>query len=166
MRRSAFCTSLFCSILSVSTRSESWPTLAYYVDSCVLIVLCRTERYEDGFRYKLEETWKGVYTPDLFYHKPDEGYLYTGSWHGNEKQKEGLQTVFFFTSSNHPAWTKGKLLDHSTSFQITDGKLTYASTGDFGIRREYTLPEFRKVITDRVRELFASDLQNRIRSSN
>ena len=87
MRRSTFCVSLLCSVLAVPARAEYSPALPQYVDSCVLIVLCRTERYKDGFRYKIEETWKGVYTPDLFYHKPDEGYLYTGSWHGNENQK-------------------------------------------------------------------------------
>ena len=144
---------------------ETWPTLHQYVDSSVLIVLCRTERSKDGFRYKVEETWKGVYTPALFYHTPEEGYLYTGSWHGNEGQKEGVQTVFFFTAGNHPSWTNGKLLEHSTSFRVADGKLIYASTSDSGIRKEYTLTDFRKAITERVRQNFADELEKRIKSN-
>lgn len=125
-----------------------------YVDSCVLIVLCQTESFKDGFRYKIEETWKGVYSPKLFEYEPDEGYLYTGAWHGNENQKEGTRTVFFFTATKR---TKGKFVDHSTAFQIKDGKLTYASTGDPGVPKDYTVAEFRKTILERVRRKFAAE---------
>lgn len=149
-------------IIAGVARAETWPTLPQYVDDCVLIVLCRTERFKDGFRYKIEETWKGVYSPALFYHTPDEGYLFTGSWHGNESQKEGVQTVFFFTAGNHPSWTKGKLLDHSTSFQVAGGKVIYASTG---FPKDYTLSDFRKAISERVRQSFADELEKRVRSN-
>lgn len=164
MRFPALVSLLFCWLLATPSRAEFWPTLPQYVDQCVLIVLCKTEGYEGGYRHKVEETWKGVYSPELFYHKPDEGYLYTGSWHGNEDQKEGGMTVFFFTP-NSPTWTKGKLLDHSTAFQIKDGKLTYAATGGTWVAKEYAVPDFRKEITERVRQTFAAELENRIKSS-
>lgn len=151
MKRRHFVSILVAAALPRAASAEVWPTLNNYVDQCVLIVLCRTEPFKDGFRYKIEETWKGVYSPELFYYKPDEGYLYAGSWHGNEGQKGGARTVFFFTASNSPDWAKGKLVDHSTSFQIKDGKLTYALTGDWGVPKDYTVEEFRKAILERGR---------------
>ena len=165
MKQLANLLALSFAVIVGAAKAETWPTLPQYVDSSVLIVLCRTERSKDGLRYKVEETWKGVYSPALFYHTPEEGYLYTGSWHGNEGQKEGVQTVFFFTAGNHPSWTKGKLLDHSTSFQVADGKLIYASTSDSGFRKEYTLSDFRKAIAERVRQHFADELKEQIQSN-
>lgn len=134
-------------VLSATPSSaESWPTLEDYVRRCVLIVKCRTEVKDKAVMYRVLETWKGKYSPDLFHHKPAEGYLYTNTWHGNEGPTEGREVIFFFTNSNQPAWTKGKLLHHSTSFVITGGKLVYASTDRGGLRKEYTVEDFKKAV--------------------
>jgi hypothetical protein len=135
-------------VVVVPTRgsAETWPSLETYVNQCVLIVKCRTEFKEKTVRYRVVETWKGRYSPDLFYHKPPAGYLYSGTWHGNESSSEGREVIFFFTADNQPAWTKGKLLDHSTSFVVKDGKVIYASTDRSGYRKEYTVAAFKKVI--------------------
>src|SRR5262245_10515279 len=123
VRLATFCAFAIALVNASIVRAEYWPSLEQYVSSCVLIVHCRTESQGKEVRYKVIETWKGVYSTDLFYHKPPEGYLYTGTWHGNESPADGREVVFFFTAHNHPLWTKGLLLDHSTTFTIADGKL-------------------------------------------
>jgi len=143
-------------------RAESWPTHEQYVDSCVLIVLCRAEVKDNKVSYRILETWKGVYSPDLFYHKPPDGYLFTGTWHGNDSPKDGRESVFFFTAHNHPLWTKGLLLDHSTNFVISNGKLTYASTGNPGESRDYTVTEFRSAIQQLVRAEYAKKVKDQV----
>lgn len=125
--------------------AETWPSLETYVKWCVLIVKCKTEVEGNEVKYKVVEVWKGKYSPDLFYHRPPDGYIYTGTWHGNDAPTDGREVIFFFTNNNHPSWTRGKLLDHSTSFLVKDGKLIYAST-NFGLRKEYTVEEFKKAI--------------------
>jgi hypothetical protein len=128
-------------------RAERWPDLQTYVKECSLIVYCKTEVKDRTVRYRVVESWKGEYRPDLFYHRPPPGYLYTGTWHGNEGPADGREVIFFFTADNQPAWANGKLLDHSTSFVVSGGKVVYAST-NFGMRREYTVPEFKKAVLD------------------
>jgi hypothetical protein len=98
--------------------------------------------------YKVDEVWKGKYSPDLFYNKPPAGYLYTGTEHGNEKPTDGREVIFFFTNDNQPAWTKGTILVHSTTFVVTDGKLIYAETGDDGVRQEFSVSGFKKAILE------------------
>ena len=145
---------LFSLTFALPASAEHWPTLEEYVDDCVLIVFCRTEIQNDEIRYKVMETWKGVYAPELFCHKPEEGYLYTSAWHGNESPASGREVIFFFTPHNHPQWADGRLDHHSTTFVVTNGKLIWASTADWG-RREYTLEEFRTKIKERVRSEYA-----------
>ena len=128
-----------------AVRAELWLPLEAYVELCVLIVKCKTEVGEKKVKYKVEEVWKGRYSPDLFHHKTDEGYLHTGTGHGNESPTNGREVIFFFTGGNHPSWTKGKLLHHSTSFVVKDGKVIYAST-DLSNRKEYTVEDFKKAI--------------------
>ena len=134
------------SLVSTVAVAETWPPLETYVKWCVLIVKCKTEVEGKKVKYKVDETWKGEYSPDLFHHTPPDGYLYTGTWHGNEAPTNGREVIFFYTKGNHPSWTKGKLLDHSTSFVVKDGKLVYASTSRSGLRKEYTVEEFKKAI--------------------
>lgn len=161
MKRRIFITALFAACLPLTTHAEVWPPLDDYVDSCVLIVQCKSERYKDGLRYKVTEVWKGVYTPELFYGEPEEGYLYANGWHGNTSGTEGAQTIFFFTPYS-PKWAGGKLVGHSTAFPIADGKLIYAATGNPGEPKEFTLDEFRAVITKRVRSTYASEVRKKI----
>ena len=125
--------------------AETWPPLKNYVELCTLIVRCKTEVEGKTVKYKVEESWKGKYSPELFHKKPPTGYLFTNSWHGNESPVSGREVIFFFTNSNQPSWTKGKLLSHSTSFVVNEGKVVYAST-NFSMRKEYTVDDFKKKI--------------------
>lgn len=132
-------------LVSAVARAETWIGLNNYVKSCDLIVLCRTEVKAGSVKYRVSETWKGEYRPDLFYHKPSTGFLHTGEWHGNESPTDGREIIFFFDGGSQPEWTKGKLLDHSTSFVVTDGKVVYAAT-DRNLRQEYSVADFKKAI--------------------
>jgi len=147
--------------IALPVRAESWPTFEEYVDSCVLVAYCRTELDKNRLRYKVIETWKGVYSPDLFYHKPEEGYLYTNTWHGNESPEDGKEIVFFFTYRNHPLWSEGRLVSHSTAFVVANGKLVWASTADGG-GKEYGLAEFRSKVLERVRTEFAKAAKTQV----
>lgn len=149
------------SLFTSPVRAEAWLSLSQYVDSCVLIVVCRAEPHKEGLRYKVEETWKGVYTPELFYHEPEEGYLITNAWHGNEDRKAGDRIILFFTAENQPPWSKGKLTHHSTAFPLQDDKLVYGSTSD-KYRKQYSLADFRSAVGAQVRRRFAADVKQRI----
>ena len=126
--------------------AEDWPTLDECVKLCVLIVKCKTEMEKDLIKYRVLETWKGNYSPDLFYHRPPEGYLYNNTWHGNENPKEGQEIIFFFEVDNQSSSTeKEKLFFHSTAFPIKEGKIIYAST-NIMMRKEYKVEAFKKEI--------------------
>jgi hypothetical protein len=133
-------------LLSSAALAETWLPLDTYVRLCVLIVKCKTEVKDEKVQYKVDDVWKGKYSPDMFYHRPPDGYLYTSTWHGNDKPTDGREVIFFFTNDNHPSWTKGKILDHSTSFVVSDGKVVYASTADDDLRKEYSVVEFKNAI--------------------
>jgi hypothetical protein len=131
--------------------AESWPSLVTYVDQCVLIVKCKTEDKGGKVKFKVLETWKGKYSPDLFYDNPPNGYLYAERAHGNDSPAAGREMIFFFTRHNQPVFAKGKLVSHSTCFNVNDGKLVYASTDDpRGHRKEYLLDSFKKAVASAV----------------
>lgn len=128
--------------------SESWPSLEKYVEECVLIVKCKTEK-KAKFQYRILETWKGEYNPDqfLFYDTPPEGCIYAHQNQGNDRPRNGREVIFFFTTRNQPVFAKGKLEHHSTCFNIEDGKVIYAENSDFDENeKEYTVEEFKKAI--------------------
>src|SRR5262249_44095483 len=129
--------------------AESWPTLESFVHECVLIVKCKTELKADGVRYRVLETWKGKYSPDLFHSRPPDGYLLTDTGNGNTNPTDGRAVIFFFTRRNQPAFAKGKLVSHATCFVIAAGKVIYASTSlpePYGLRKEYTVEGFKKAV--------------------
>ena len=132
---------IFCNVVF----AEMWPPLNEYVKSCVLIVKCRVEIDKDIVKYRVLENWKGKYSPDLFYEKPEDGYVSTNTWHGNEDPKDGKDVIFFFTTKNNPSWAKGKISAHSTAFSVKNNKIVYASTNRV-LREEYTIEEFKKEI--------------------
>ena len=68
--------------------------------------------------------------------------------HSGRKSYAGQEAVFFFTGD--PA--KEKYSGSSTSFDVNDGKLIYAETGDWGVRKACSLEEFKKAIAKIVAE--------------
>lgn len=126
--------------------AEQWPSLEQYVEECVLIVKCKTEK-KAKFQYRVLETWKGNFNPDqfLFYDTPPEGCLFAHQNHGNDRPRNGREVIFFFTMRNQPVFAKGKLEHHSTCFNIEDGKVLYAENSDFD-EMEYTVDEFKSAI--------------------
>ena len=127
-----------------------WPPLSDYVKECCLIVRCKTEVKPTGVRYRVLETWKGKYSPELFYRTPPEGYLFTNDSHGNGSPADGREIVFFFTNGNQPAFANGKLENHSAAFVVTDGNVVYASTSlpedAGGFRKKCTLQGFKAAV--------------------
>jgi hypothetical protein len=134
-------------LTSTNSMAEAWPPLGHYVKMCDLIILCTTEMADDKPIFKVEEVWKGEYrTTDfnefLQSRIPKQGYLPTDfNLHSGRKSHNGQKVVFFFTPAEH------KYGGSSTSFDVRDGKLIYAETGNPGMAEEYTLENFKKVIT-------------------
>ncbi len=131
--------------------AEDWPSLEDYVDECVLIVKCKTER-KVKFQYQVLETWKGKYSPDLFLFDdtPPEGCLFAHQNAGNDRPRNGREVIFFFTRRNQPVFAKGKFEHHSACFNIEDGKVIWAETSEFDAK-EYTVDEFKRAITSIVK---------------
>jgi len=141
-------TSVLILLIATASYAELWHPLEKYVEICSLIVHCKTEIKGDKVQYKVIESWKGKYSPDLFYNTPPEGYLFAFSNHGADSPINGEEIIFFFNKNhNQPNWANGKLAVHSTAFSVTDGKLIYGSTSD-SERKEYSLEEFKNAILD------------------
>ncbi len=83
-------------LLAVPAFAETWLPLEKYVKLCVLIVKCETEVEGKNVKYKVDEEWKGKYSPDLFHNRPPDGYLYTNTWHGNENPVDGREVIVAF----------------------------------------------------------------------
>jgi transcriptional regulator with XRE-family HTH domain len=146
MKTKTMSTAVVCVLICTTSVAESWPTLDEYVKRCDLIVLCETEIVDEQPIFKVTEEWKGKYkTTDFNEHLqarvPNPGYLPAGlGLHSGGKSYARQKVVFFFTHA------KEKYNGSSTSFDVRGGKLIYAETGWPGMRKEYTLNEFKKAI--------------------
>jgi hypothetical protein len=140
MKTMTMCTTVICVLTCAISRAELWPSLPEYIKSCDLIVLCETEMAEDKPVFKITEQWKGEYKPTDFNKYlqariPKPGYLPAGlGLHSGRKSQPRQEVIFCFTQ------VKVRKYDgSSTSFDVRDGKLVYAETGDPGVPKEYTL---------------------------
>lgn len=119
---------------------------------CDLIILCETEMLDDKPVFKVLEEWKGEFKATDFNKYlqariPKPGYLPAGlGLHSGRKSHIGQKVVFFFTHLK-----ERKYDGSSTSFDVRDGRLIYAETGNPGVPQEYTLSEFKKAIAEIVR---------------
>ncbi len=101
------------------------------VELADLIVRCKAEVEGNTVKYRVVETWKGKYSPDLFYHNPDLGYYrppegYVSVATVREKERlppNGQEAIFFYAFHREPSWTKGKFLQGWPSFEVTGGKI-------------------------------------------
>lgn len=147
MKTMTMSAAVVCVLTCASAKAETWPALAEYVKLCDLIVLCETEVVDDKPVFRITEEWKGKYKPGDFNEHlqsriPQPGCLPAGlSLHSGRKSHPGQKVIFFFTHVK-----EGKYDSSSTSFDVRDGKLVYAETGDWGVPKEYTLNEFKKAI--------------------
>lgn len=138
-----------------SLHAESRPPLDKCVKRCILIVKCKVEIKDDIIKYRVLESWKGNYRPELFYHEPPEGYLYP---RGQDikagrisNPKDGQEVIFFYSDNAVSAVKKGKIFNdgHDDSFAVVNGKVVYALNSRFetiGDREVYSLEEFKKAI--------------------
>ena len=126
-------------------RAERWPSLDSSVSDCVLIVKARTvfEGTDNTVTFKIEESWKGKYAPDMLKNTTKDGRYVTYKGKHGVNVVDGQEMVFFFTRHNHPG--TGPLDSHSTAFPVKDGKIVYASTSEVHWK-EYTVGEFKKAI--------------------
>ncbi len=138
-----------------ASRAESRPPLDQAVKRCVLIVRCKVEIKDNLINYRVVESWKGKYSPDLFYTEPLEGYLFrVGEEIGASRTsnlKDGQEVVFFYSDNAVSAVKKGKILSHAYDdiFVVAHGKVVYElnslpeSPED---RQTYTVEQFKKSI--------------------
>lgn len=139
-------------VMSAPARAEVTVGVNVVTELSALVVYCRTEIKDGMVRYRVLETWKGEYRPDLFYDPPSSGYLYTGEWHGNDNPFAGREVVFFFSAESQSGKIEGKYSDHMTAHVVTNGKVTVpARRGFTGQTEEWTLADFRKVVLASVR---------------
>ena len=133
-------------LTSTGSFAESWLPLGPYVKMCDLIILCTTEMADDQPVFKVEEVWKGEFKATDFNEFlqariPKPGYLPVGfHLHSGRNSYNGQKVVFFFTPAEH------KYSGSSTSFDVNDGKLIYAETGNPDEVKVYTLENFKKAI--------------------
>lgn len=128
--------------------AEEWPSLEDYVARCALIIKAKAiVAPNKSVSFEMVETWKGTYNPQGLMRSTPEGAY--GPFDNSYRVANGQEIVFFFTQY-HPR-NQSKLDQHSTAFPITNGKLTYASTGWF-MAKEYTVPDFRDTIQSQVRQ--------------
>jgi hypothetical protein len=136
-------------VIATVVHAELWPTLDHYVSRCTLIVLCETGFQDDKPVFKVIETWKGTFDLKDFNailreRAPGPNYLPQGlGLHSGRRSNPQQKCVFFFTGDPKTRPYDGS----STSFDVRDGKLTYAETGNVGEPKEYTLKEFKAGIT-------------------
>lgn len=127
-------------------RAESRPPVEQVVERAVLIVKCETEITDQRLSYRVLETWKGEYRPDLMQPEPPEGYLYSGLPVEGTDAVDGREVVFVFSDNGI---SLGKLFRHDDSFPVVNGKVVYATTSRsevFGDETVYTVDEFKKTI--------------------
>jgi hypothetical protein len=136
-------------------QAESRPPLDQLVKRCVLILKCKVEIKDELLNYRVVESWKGKYRPDLFYDEPPEGCLYQVGREARASAlahlKDGQEVILFFTDNAVSAVKKGKILAHAHDdlLVIAKGKVVYALNSRFetlGGREVYTLEEFKKAI--------------------
>ena len=130
--------------------AELWLPLSQYVKMCDLIILCTTEIVDDQPIFKVEEVWKGEYRATDFNEIlqsriPKPGYLPIGfNLHSGRNSHNGQKVVYFFTPAEK------QYSGSSTSFDVNNGKLIYAESGNPGMAKEYTLENFKKAISELV----------------
>lgn len=138
-------------------RGERRPPLRELVERCVLIVKCKIEVKNEVIHYRVVETWKGKYSPDLFYDTPPKGYVYrnggTLASTPVAEPVEGREVIFFFARTGQPAFAKGKLARHDDWFVVVKGKVVVdvlyepqSQPETYHDRMVYTVDEFKKAV--------------------
>lgn len=141
-------------ILTASAPGRAEVTVGVNVETelSALVVYCQTEIKGGMVRYRVLETWKGEYRPDLFYYRPPAGYLYTVDWHGNDNPVAGGEVIFFFSAESQSGNINGKFSDHMAAHVVANGKVTVpARYGFTGQTEEWTLADFKKLVLQTVK---------------
>lgn len=134
-------------------RAEMTLGVNLQVEMSALVIYCQAEIKGGMVRYRVLETWKGEYHPNLFRDRPPAGYLYTGEWHGNDNPVAGREVVFFFSAESGKI--NGKFSDHSTAYVVTNGKVAVPATTGVtwsGQTEEWTLADFKKAVLAAVKQ--------------
>ena len=127
-------------ILPSTGRAAATLPLESLVEFCPLIVKCRIERDDRGLRYRVLETWKGTYSPDLFAVSPSDGYFRPNHW-PVRNPTEGQEIILFFNDNPYGSMLRGD----AASFPVTDGTIMYDSSDLFGATR-YTVEGFKREV--------------------
>lgn len=128
------------------------PSLEQMAAQSVLIVRCKVEVAGEKLKYRVLETWKGEYSPDLFHIPPVAGYLYGEGFRRSSPiadPHEGKETLFFFTEHNQPADQGRKLTGHDYWLVVNNGKVVFTTTEPrtgSQKREVYALEDFKQAI--------------------
>jgi hypothetical protein len=131
---------LVSALLPSTGRAALTLRLKSLVEFSPLIVKCRFERDDRGLRYRVLETWKGTYSPDLFAVSPSDGYFRPNHW-PVRNPTEGQEIILFFTANPYGSMLRGG----AASFPVTDGMIVYDSSDIFGGTR-YTVAGFKREV--------------------
>jgi hypothetical protein len=100
-------------LFAAAAQAESKPPVERVAQRAVLIVKCQTEIEDGMLNYRVLESWKGKYSPDLFYIKPRAGYLYLRGLNakGRGDVKAGQEVIFIYSDNalSGDTGNKGKI---------------------------------------------------------
>lgn len=155
-----FCAVALVAVLSLASsgvvHAESTLSVEQVAKRAVLIVKCRMEIKGGVANYRVLESSKGQYSPDLFYLKPIEGYLYSHGFDvkGISGVKDGQEVVLIYSDnsvSGDPD-NKGKIRAHSpdSTLPVEDEKIVWAH-GEFE-STVYKLDELKHAVLKVVKD--------------
>ena len=138
---------VLCAAVSLA---ESKPPVEKVAQRGVLIVKCKTEIKDEMVNYRVLESWKGKYGPELFYVKPRDGYLYL---HGVDAKglggvKDGQEVIVFYSDNalSGDSDNKGKIdaHRHDDVLPVVAGKVVWQPGEPHST--VYTLEELKKAV--------------------
>jgi len=138
---------------ATSAVAESRPPLASVVRRNLLIVKCQVEIKDNLLNYRVLETWKGNYSPEIFEQQPPKGYVLARPQKvgAARDSMDGREVILFYSdnalagSAHKPRKLNAYRMDDS--IPILDGKVRWEIERDLG-GEEYTLAEFKKAVLD------------------
>jgi hypothetical protein len=134
---------------ALAAQAESRPPLEQVVRRDVLIVKCKMEVKEGQIHYRVLESWKGKYDPEIFYLTPPHGYMHRGIDAGMfSTPKDGTEVIMFYSdnaisrSKDNP--DKLDAYRPDDVLPVVNGTIEY-ELNELG-SEVYTLAEFKKAV--------------------
>jgi hypothetical protein len=137
-------------------QAETMPPVEQVARRAVLILKCQAEIRDGKLNYRVLESWKGKYRPELFYVKPQAGYLYRAGFDakGRSDVQEGQEAIFIYSDNavSSEAEHRGQILAHRADSVLpsVEGTVIWARGESDAIT--YTLDELKSAILAAIKE--------------